>query len=559
MKRLALIITLVVISLSILTSCSILDAEKSTTAITGTESQESEIVTEETESTDKENASESKTDVTGETAEETLSETVVSGNETEENTSVQTNDETTNEDETGNETESDTEVTVSEAKVNFFMINDNHGVFVSDDGESGVERIANILYKSDASSGDSIRIANGDIFQGTYVSSTLRGKPMLEALNEMDFDCFVIGNHEFDWGLDVIYQYADGDLSNGEANFPFLGANIYEKSTGKRVEWIEPYAIVENNGVKVGIIGVIGPGLESSILTSKVKDYEFVEYEELVSNYASELRSKGCQIVVLAAHEYDEDSNISTSKLNGDSRIDAIFCAHTHQKIDETVSRSDGYNIPVVQNYGNGGTASRLELTYDNGNITAKVYQYNVKNFEVDSSMTENVINKYSDVINVSKEKIGYTNYKLSKDELGHIATDALVDTYNADIGIINKGGVRSTINSGNITTADVFSVFPFENEVILVQMKGSLIKSLYNKSGSYLYFNTDFNVNSLNLNTTYTVAVIDYVYEYTYYQYAFGNTTPEYTYDCMRDVLIDLFKAEYSLNYSMSFQYIAA
>ena len=72
----------------------------------------------------------------------------------------------------------------------------------------------------------------------------------------MEFDAFVIGNHEFDWGLDKIARYADGDPENGEADFPFLAANIV--CEGKKLDWTEDYVIVEREGFKIGIIGVIG-------------------------------------------------------------------------------------------------------------------------------------------------------------------------------------------------------------------------------------------------------------------------------------------------------------
>ncbi len=430
-------------------------------------------------------------------------------------------------------------------KIAFFMINDNHGVFVSENGDPGVERMATLLEHLDTMNGEHIRIANGDIFQGTYVSSSLRGRPMVDALNEMEFDAFVIGNHEFDWGLEEIEKYKDGDASNGEAEFPFLGANIYNKTTGERPDWIEPYTIVESNGIKVGIIGVMGMGLESSILTSKVENYEFRDYVPMVAEYAAELRTKGCELVVVAAHEYEESNNNRLADLSGQAAVDVIFCAHTHSKVFENVTRADGVKIPVMQNYGNGGTASELILRVNSDGTVAGYsgLHHTVKNSIQSTDMYNNVVKNYADVIAASKEYLGDTSERMSKGYLGEIACDAMCALFGADVGVMNTGGVRDTISAGSVTAADVFSVFPFENVVVTVRMTGAQIVDFFNRSGDFLYFNSTFNPSAFEADKTYTMAVIDYVFEGPYYQYAFGGSDHTYSNTVMRGVLSDYLK----------------
>ncbi len=435
-------------------------------------------------------------------------------------------------------------------QVNFFMINDNHGSFVGDSNSAGVERLAGLLEKITASNGNYIKIANGDILQGSYISSTLRGLPMIEALNEMKFDCFVIGNHEFDWGIEEIEKYADGDESNGEADFPFLGANIYDKRTGKRVEWIDPYIIIEYEGRRIGVIGVIGDDLESSILTSKVANYEFVNYTEIVADYASELRGKGCDVVAVATHDYDEGSNKALSSLSGQSRIDAIFCGHSHQKINTSSTRTDGYAVPIVQNWGDGDLATSLILNLKNdASISYKVEQYQVKNMVKKASMTENVINKYAEMISASNRVVGQTSSALSKDDMGELCCNSMVEILEADISMVNTGGIRSSIYAGDITVAEIFAVFPFENAVVKVSMTGTEIKRLYDANSSYLYFNSDFNPASLDASKTYSVAVIDYVYENPRYTSLFSDLPYEYTNNIMRDLVIDYIEDSLSVS----------
>lgn len=415
-------------------------------------------------------------------------------------------------------------------KVNFLMINDTHGAFTDSSSGYSIGRVDSLVDDLTSKNGDYILIHNGDAFQGSYVSSTTYGLPLIEALNKMNFDCFVLGNHEFDWGIDKIAAYADGNLSNGEANFPFLGANIYYKGTTTRPAWIDPYTVVEYGDLKVGIIGVIGDSQESSILTRYVADYDFVNPINIIKEHANTLKTEvNCDVVVVATHDYDDYLNQQIASLSGNSEIDAIFCAHTHQYINESVKRSDGEIIPIVQNYHKNNLASEVVIELDdNGNYDSFKTSFHYPSQYAISSDINEIINNYQQMIKESNESLGSTSRYLNKDMLGVYATDAMLEwdysEYNfkdVDISIINTGGIRATIDSGDITRADVFEVFPFNNMIVLVNMSGKDLKSLCRNNDSYLYIDvvdTIGTYNNLDDNTIYQLAVIDYVFEGTYY-----------------------------------------
>ena len=413
--------------------------------------------------------------------------------------------------------------------VNFLMINDTHGSFTDSSAGYSIGRVDSIVDELEKEE-DYILIHNGDAFQGSYVSGLYYGLPLVEAFNVIGFDCFVIGNHEFDWGIEKIAAYKDGDLTNGEANFPFLGANIYYKGTTTVPEWIEPYTVVESNGLKVGIIGVIGESQESSILTSNVADYNFVNPVNIIKEHAKTLRTTmKCDVVVVATHDDDDSLNSSLASLTNDSIIDAIFCAHSHQYINNSIKRSDNKNIPIVQNKHKNNTASGVTLFFDDDlnyeSYTTKFYSPG--NYEVSRDLEE-VFNKYQSVIEEADSSVGKTNSSIKKATLGSYATDAMMNwdysEYNftgVDITIINTGGIRATIDSGEITRADIFEVFPFNNMIVLVNMSGKDLKSLCNKNGSYFYMQVASsigNYKNFDDNTIYQLVVIDYVFEGSYY-----------------------------------------
>lgn len=425
-------------------------------------------------------------------------------------------------------------------EINIFMINDTHGSFL--DGDTpGVERLSSLIKYLTENNGDYVKIANGDIFQGSYVSSILYGLPLVDALNQMNFDAFVIGNHEFDWGLDKIHTYKDGDYSNGEADFPFLGANIYDKKTNERVSWLDPYTVVEINGLKLGIIGIIGYNLESSILYDNVKDYDFVYPLEIIKQYAKELRTElECDAVIVSNHDYDVELNQKIAKLTGDMRIDGILCGHTHQNEYDILNRSDNTNIVAVENRDKNQSATSLTLQF-NKSLNYEDYKferYYPSNYGLDAEMHA-VIAKYQSVIDEGARIIGTSEGYLSRQNLGIYAVTSMKERFNVDVAIMNTGGVRATIPGGEITVADVFEVFPFNNMIITTTMKGSALKSLYNQNGDYLYFNKEFNVSNLQDNKDYSVAVIDYVYVGTWYT-EFENTTRKDTNVLLRDLVIE-------------------
>jgi 2',3'-cyclic-nucleotide 2'-phosphodiesterase/3'-nucleotidase len=225
-------------------------------------------------------------------------------------------------------------------------MNDLHGA-VETSATQNLARTATYLKNQKAANPDTLIIANGDMFQGTALSNYFLGQPVVDFMNEVGFDQLNVGNHEFDWGIDFLDRYWDGDLTNGEADFPLVSANIVHKTTRKPLTYSSPYSIVELPHIKVGIIGVIGSTLTSSISYSRVADYEFLDQVTTVAKYAKELRTQqSVDFVIVNIHLQGDASNRSLASLVGDERIDLIINGHTHIQEREKITHSSGYEIP---------------------------------------------------------------------------------------------------------------------------------------------------------------------------------------------------------------------
>ena len=192
-------------------------------------------------------------------------------------------------------------------------------------------------------------MGGGDMMQGTAFSNMLLGEPAVASFNEMNFDAFVIGNHEFDWSIDNLSVYKDGIIENGELDCPFLGANIVD-GEGNRPNWIEPYTIVNKGNVKVGIIGVIGDNLESSISKVALGNYRFTSTVESVNKYAKILlEDEKVNILIVSSHAHNEFANQSYVNTY---EVDAIINGHDHKSIEETVNSNQTPKIDYNNPYG---------------------------------------------------------------------------------------------------------------------------------------------------------------------------------------------------------------
>lgn len=440
------------------------------------------------------------------------------------------------------------------SKLTILTVNDFHGALEESEGQNGIARLAANFAKEVKEAEATIIVSAGDMFQGTAISNYDHGKTTIDIMNKMNFDVMTLGNHEFDWGYSEMYKYIDGDESNGEANFPFLGCNILEKSTNQMPKGLNAYQIVERGGLKVGIIGYMGYGNESDIAVSMLGDLYFAEPVKTVAGYAKKLRTEEkVDVVIVVGHE-GRNSNELFATLNGDERVDAIVNAHTHAAYSDTIKRADGTTLPYLQ----AGTAGKrygvIELEIDKE--TKKVVggtaenKYNMGN--KDSSVERILKNLISETAPVFGRVIGVAKYNVERYSAADWAATALKDYAKTDVAIINIGGIRAQafpINEGsNITVSKIHEIMPFDNVLKTVDLKGEDLiilicnGSLVTSANVYINYASDqiyINDEPIDLNRVYSVASIDYIFDNTSYPFFKGENKVN-TGILFRDVLIE-------------------
>ncbi|QLY39662.1 bifunctional metallophosphatase/5'-nucleotidase [Hujiaoplasma nucleasis] len=558
MKKKILSIIMMVISFFVLIACNTVINDTNTTN-EFTNENTTELVTSEEPTSLQPTTEEISTDIptnlpTDPTTEEVTEEPTTEV-PTEEPTTLQP---TTSEPTTEFPTEEPTQVTTEEptssdpiVEINLFSINDFHG-----GAYTGMDMMSRVGYYLKNFEGNHLEISNGDIFQGSALSNYYQGRILVDILNEAGFDGFTIGNHEFDWGIDIIGNYQDNDDTNGELNHPILAANIVYEDTGLPLEFTLPYMIEEFEGVRVGVIGLIG-SVMNSIAASRTENILFLDPVDTAAQYASELRENhDVDIVVVYIHQGSEE-NTEFANLSGSSRIDAMFNAHTHQLEASYVSRALT-DMPYAQMNNYDSSLVHISLTYDkNLNRIIDFSSNIIENDQmiISDSIIDQIILEYS----TNTEYTTYINEVLTISEGNYYRNDmaqwgasVIRDYAGVDVGATNAGGFRVSMEAGQVTMGDLMTIYPFDNVIKTSEMTGQQLTDFYLEVIQYnsdvvfddgLYYNYASNQLFIDggpivLNQYYTVGAVDYIFDKTYYDFLEGQNIRQTIY-FMRDLLV--------------------
>lgn len=428
-------------------------------------------------------------------------------------------------------------VTTYEDFLDIYYMNDFHGALLEDGDNLGMSKIANfITTRVNEYPNNSIVLAGGDMLQGSALSNYYSGMSTIDVMNEIGFDAFTLGNHEFDWGLETVTNYFDGDESNGEADFPLLGANVVYEGTTTLPDHIDPYTIIEKGDLKIGVIGTMGYGYESAIAESKIDGYEFLYPVNIIGDYATELRQdENCDIVIWVGHDSGR-YNDEIKELTGDAKIDALFNAHSHSEYANIFSNE----APEMQSGATGEAVGFIRINLDENN---EIVSYEGENFNDSSSAlfwseyqpVQSLIATYVDETSeLFNAPIITAGEYLSKNDLSMWLCDVMRASTGAEIAFQNSGGTRATIDSGEvITMANLYEVWPFDNVVKTVYLDGSIINNL---KGAGLVYSQDTGA-SFEAGTLYLVATNDYVFDKPENPFLDG-TNPSYTGVILRDMV---------------------
>jgi len=424
----------------------------------------------------------------------------------------------------------------STVKLDFYSINDMHGNVKDSDYQTGIGKLAS-FFSEKAEEENAIFLSAGDMWQGGVESNNTKGKLVTDWMNQVGFTAMTLGNHEFDWGTEKIKMNAE------LAEFPILAINVYERATSQRASYCQPSVTVEKEGVKIGIIGAVGD-VYSSISASRVKDVYFKvgsELTALVKAESEKLRAEGADFIVYVLHDGYSSRTTNTSTPVSDSKlghydtslsngyVDLVFEGHTHTRNMYT----DKYGVYHLQAGGENEAFAHVEVTYnkdtDSYRITENelVWTEDLYHYPIDEN-TLTLYEKYADEIGDPYAVLGYNAYYRSSTALKQLVAklylEAALEKWGEEYTIFLGGGYLNTrspydLEAGNVCYADLLSLFPFDNDLVLCSIKGSDLQRRYVDNDSYYTAYSAYgtqNIGSIDPNATYYVVTDTYNSDYT-------------------------------------------
>jgi 2',3'-cyclic-nucleotide 2'-phosphodiesterase (5'-nucleotidase family) len=300
--------------------------------------------------------------------------------------------------------------------------------------------------------------------------------PMTMLMNLVGFDATALGNHEFDVNsLPPLMKYSA---------FSYICANIFP-SEESGIHTV-PTKVFDVDGLKVGVIGVVQVNAQGRPDThpDNVKGLRFALPKNVVAQY--EGFSRQCDATILLSHlGYQDDIEMAETY----PWLDLIIGGHSHTQLTEDEPLHNG--VLITQNKNKLPKVTHITLTVKNGKVVDKKAEYiDVKAFSARNRMLEVMVEYFSNNP-MFKRVVGYTETPFkTKDELNYLMCEAFLHEGEADISIVNNGGVRlDSLAVGDITMQDVLSMDPFYNEAVEMHLTGEeILKILTTYSRGSLY-----------------------------------------------------------------------
>lgn len=398
----------------------------------------------------------------------------------------------------------------NEAKeLTIFHINDQHGRL------ENFAKIKHIIDKEKQQT-NVLFVCAGDVFSGNPVvdNHDEKGFPMIDLMNMVEVDVSVIGNHEYDYGESILKDRIE------QSQFTWICANV--DMVDSVISQPEAYTTVSIDGLKISFLGLVETfGSDQEIIPSthpwRVENLSFSNYQDVITNYADLKNTENADLFIALTH-LGNSSDIDIA--NSYPYFDLIIGGHTHSISNQTVN-----GTPLLRGGSNLAYLGKIELSIKDKAIESM--QYELINLNVYPDIDDD-IESIVDTYNISAdldEVIGFSEAFHSIAQVGFFYTDALRNEMNVDLTFQNTGGIRNTLDAGNITKREIYTIDPFNNGSVSYDMTVGNIKTFLRETNQGVYYSgmtIERNGNVIEIrnnqnqllsdNTTISLGLNDYI-----------------------------------------------
>jgi 5'-nucleotidase len=361
-------------------------------------------------------------------------------------------------------------------RVTLLQVNDVYQFSpVDQNTKGGLARLLTLRNAIEKENPNTLFLLAGDTISPSVESITYKGAQMIEAWNTARLDYATFGNHEFDFGPDVLKERMR------ESKFGWVAANVIDTKTGKPFGGAEPFVIREFGGVKIGIFGLVLP--ETKITSRPGADVEFRSPCETAKQMVSELHKRGAKVVVALTHlSMREDKEVARC-----ADVNLIIGGHEHMLLE-----SHAGGAPIFKMTADGRELGRFDLnisqtTGELESIDWKVIPVNSETKEAPEFAAVN--RKYAALLAQLARPVGRTSVALEarsaenrtrETNVGNLIADAFRKATASDVALLNGGSVRADelIAPGRLTVRDVLSILPFKNKLVKIEITGATLRA---------------------------------------------------------------------------------
>jgi 5'-nucleotidase/UDP-sugar diphosphatase len=337
---------------------------------------------------------------------------------------------------------------------------------------------------------------SGDIFTGALAKLT-DGRLAFELMITMGYDAMGIGNHEFEYGVEIF------DWQKNRAPFPVLGANFFYKDTDH--PYAQAHTIIERNGIRIGVIGIMGQDAATAIIPSYIAPLDVTDPAEAVRKSVAELRDQ-VDFIVLLTHQgktapmqtdaetdprLQRDIDADIALAGAVEGIDVLLAGHADAGTPEAVVHPETGTL-IMQTYGQATHLGYLQLTLDA--TTGDIKSHDGKLIAVESNKLEPdprmlaKLKQYRDANSEIFSVVGRTEGPMvrryiEESDIGNLFADIFVEASGADIAFVHSGSLRKDLAQGEIRRVDILDAYPFVDSVIVKEMSGSRIRRALEQS----------------------------------------------------------------------------
>jgi 5'-nucleotidase len=367
------------------------------------------------------------------------------------------------------------EKTECNVRVTLLQVNDVYQFAPVDQGtRGGLGRILTLKKAIQQKNPNTLLLLSGDTISPSVESITYKGAQMIDAWNMIGLDYSTFGNHEFDFGPDVLRERMR------ESKFGWVAANVIDTKSGKPFGDAAPYVIREFGGVKIGIFGLVLP--ETKTTSRPGPDVVFRNPCETAKQMITEIRAQGAKVIIALTHlSMREDKEVARC-----SDVDVIIGGHEH-----TLLESSAGGAPIFKMTADAKELGQIDLNISQS--TGELDSIDWKVIPVTDTTKEapeflSIYRKYSSLLTELARPVGRTRVALDarsaenrkqETNVGNFVTDAFRKATGSDVALMNGGSVRADelIAAGRLTMRDLLSILPFKNKLVKIEVTGAVLR----------------------------------------------------------------------------------